>query len=156
MQVRFILMAVTLLAALIPGLANAATAYTAGGLSNMRAGPGMHYPVLARVVGGSRVDVRGCLENFAWCDSIVQGMRGWISSSRLEFLHGGQLVPLPGFYTFFNVPIIDGRRDWTPEEPVTEPDCSDPYVICEGEEQPVEEGPVECEACPWPSGRRPY
>lgn len=156
MKVRSFLAAVPLVAALIPGLADAGTAYTTAGLSNMRTGPGTNHPVIARVAGGSRVEVTGCLENFDWCDSVVQGMHGWISSSRLEFMHAGQLVPLRSFYTFFNIPIIvDGGRGWTAEEPVSEPDCSDPYIICEGEEQTVEEGPVECEACPWPTGRRP-
>lgn len=156
MQIRSLL-AAGLLAMALPSFANAATAYAVGGITNMREGPGTQYHVIARVRGDSRVDVVGCLKDFSWCDAIVEDIRGWISTTRLEFVHAERRVPLWSFYTFFNVPIIgdsSGHRRGG-DDGASLPDCSDPDIICPDERPTVEEGPVECEACPWPSGRAP-
>jgi len=133
-------------------------AYVAPGTTNVRAGPGTSFPVLARVPGGTFVDVTGCISGLSWCDVIFDeaegGLRGWISSRRLEFSHAGQLVPMWSFGTFFNVPIIGGSARYGHQPgnyraaPLDE-DCADPNVLC------PHEGPVECEECPWPTGRAP-
>jgi uncharacterized protein YraI len=133
-------------------------AHIVAGNTNVRGGPGMSFPVTTRVPGGTSVEVTGCVTDFSWCDVIIEdvegSLRGWISSTRLEFSHAGQLVPLWSFHTFFNVPIIDGSsryedRTQSPRGGRIDPNCSDPNVLC------PDEGPVECEACPWPTGRAP-
>jgi uncharacterized protein YraI len=108
MKMRSLLAALAFLgAAAAPGLAAAyTTAYSAPGTSNMRAGPGTDYPVIARVLGGSQVNVVGCLASRSWCDVIVQNYRGWMSTSRLEFLYGGARVYYPQYYAYFDVPVI--------------------------------------------------
>ena len=109
MRSRFLLAAVALFGALAgPGVAAAQSiAYTIPySTTNMRAGPGLDYPVVAIVRGGSPVTVYGCVSDFSWCDSIVQNVRGWISTTRLEFEYGGNLVPIPRYYTYFRAPII--------------------------------------------------
>jgi uncharacterized protein YraI len=81
-------------------------AYAAPGRTNMRAGPGLDFPVIAQILGGSAVNVYGCLADFSWCDTSVQNVRGWVSTTRLEFDYGGNLVPLPRYYSSFNAPVI--------------------------------------------------
>jgi uncharacterized protein YraI len=109
MRPRFLLAAIALLGAIAgPGVAAAQSiAYTIPySTTNMRAGPGLDYPVVAVIRGGSPVTVFGCVSDFSWCDSIVQNIRGWISTTRLEFDYGGNLVPIPRYYTYFRAPII--------------------------------------------------
>jgi len=77
-----------------------------GSPTNMRAGPGVDYPVVAYIRGGSAVDVYGCLSDFSWCDSSVDNVRGWVSTTRLEFEYAGDLVPIPRYYSYFDAPII--------------------------------------------------
>jgi uncharacterized protein YraI len=76
------------------------------GTSNMRAGPGFEYPVIAVVRGGSAVYVYGCLSDYSWCDSSVQGYRGWISTTRMQFQYAGNLVPFTNYYSYFGAPVI--------------------------------------------------
>jgi uncharacterized protein YraI len=107
MNVRSIVRTAALLCALAaPGVADAATAYAVGGTTNMRAGPGTQYPVVARVVGGSRVNVIGCVAGYSWCDGRVQGVRGWIAGSRLEFPYANRRVLVPQYYAYFGAPVI--------------------------------------------------
>ena len=73
--------------AALSGPAFATTAYTAAGTTNMRSGPGMQFAIIAKVRGGSPVSVEGCLQDQSWCRASAQGIRGWISATRLERLH---------------------------------------------------------------------
>lgn len=109
MTPRLLLAAAALVGALAaPGVAAAQSiAYsTPDGTTNMRAGPGFEYQVVAIIRPGSAVEVYGCLRNFSWCDSVVQGIRGWVSTTRLEFQYGGNLVPFQPYYTYFDAPIV--------------------------------------------------
>jgi uncharacterized protein YraI len=88
---RLILICLLLMLAIVKESV-AATAF-APGQTNLRAGPGVDYPVVARIAAGSGVQVLGCLERRPWCDSTVQGVRGWVHADRLEFLSDGVRVP---------------------------------------------------------------
>jgi uncharacterized protein YraI len=148
--------AILLVALAASNLADAASTYTLGGITTMHSGPGSQYPVIARIRGGRHINVLGCLPDYSWCKAMMNDMRGWISATRLEFPHAGQLVPLATFYTFFNAPTIpDDQRPRHGGSGQTITDCSDPGVLCPEDQQTVGKGPVECEACPWPTGRRP-
>ena len=81
-------------------------AYSVPGTTNVRAGPGTQYPVVARVHGGTELIVYGCLSDRAWCDVQVYDTRGWISSRRLEFVYADSRVPVPDYYGYFDAPII--------------------------------------------------
>jgi uncharacterized protein YraI len=101
------------LAALVTALAAAphpasaqSIAYAVPGRTNVRAGPGTEYPVVARVHGGTELIVFGCLSDRAWCDIQVYDTRGWISSRRLEFVYAGSRVLVPDYYGYFDAPII--------------------------------------------------
>lgn len=107
MRIRQLLAAASLLGAmLLPGVASAqSVAYAVGGM-NMRAGPGVEYPVVAIVSPGSAVNVYGCISGARWCDSSVQGVRGWLGGERLEFVYSGRRVLVPSYYTYFRAPVI--------------------------------------------------
>jgi uncharacterized protein YraI len=81
-------------------------AYSVPGSTNVRAGPGTQYPVVARVRGGVEILVYGCLSDRAWCDVQVYETRGWMSSRRLEFVYGGSRVLVPEYYAYFGAPFI--------------------------------------------------
>ncbi len=107
MKIRHFLAAASLLGALLlPSLASAqSVAYAVGGM-NMRAGPGVEYPVVAIVAAGSAVNVYGCISGARWCDASVQGVRGWLGGERLEFVYSGRRVLVPSYYTYFRAPVI--------------------------------------------------
>jgi uncharacterized protein YraI len=107
MRFRLWLAAAALVGAFaLPTIAAAQSIAYTFGRTNMRAGPGVDYPVVAQVLGGSVVNVYGCLSDYSWCDTSVQGVRGWIATSRLEFEYAGGLVPFPSYYQYFGAPII--------------------------------------------------
>jgi uncharacterized protein YraI len=94
-------------ALLFSGAASAQTlAYAVPGGTNMRAGPSGNYPVVATILGGSAVNVYGCVRDYRWCDVIVQGIRGWASANRLEFVYGGRRVLVPSYYSYFGAPVV--------------------------------------------------
>jgi hypothetical protein len=62
--------------------------------------------VIARLYPGTRVDVLGCLETRAWCDVIVEDIRGWVYSRRLEFLYSGRRYLVPDQYSYFDAPFV--------------------------------------------------
>jgi uncharacterized protein YraI len=108
LSMRRLFAAAVLLGALaLPGVAAAQSiAYAVYGTTNMRAGPGTSYPVIAKILGGSAVHVYGCIPERVWCDAQVQGVRGWVNSNRLEFVYGGRRVPLVQYYGYFGVPYV--------------------------------------------------
>lgn len=71
--------------ALLGGLATvapalAATAHTTGNV-NVRSGPGTGYARLGTLTAGTRVDLRGCEDN--WCNVRGAGLNGWVSANFL-------------------------------------------------------------------------
>ena len=105
-------------AAATSGVASAQTLAIAAydGTTNMRAGPGTNYPVIARILAGSRVNVIGCLTGYSWCDVVVQNYRGWVSTTRLQFAYEARRqTPIIGFsfdYWDRHYSHWDFYRDW--------------------------------------------
>jgi uncharacterized protein YraI len=85
----------------------AATAFTVGP-TNVRTGPGPQYPVVAKMAGGLRVEVAGCVKGYEWCRIPLRGGRdAWINSMQLEIVHNGRRVVLgPSYYRAWGAPII--------------------------------------------------
>ena len=81
-------------------------AYSVPGTTNVRAGPGTQYPVVARVRGGLEIIVFGCLSDREWCDIQVYDVRGWMSARRLQFAYAGNYVPVQDYWGYFGAPII--------------------------------------------------
>jgi uncharacterized protein YraI len=114
MKIRSLLALTALLAAFAVSAPAEAQTYAYAsydGYTNMRAGPSTRYPVIARVAPGSRVYVLGCVRDYSWCEGVVQGVQGWITARRLEFLYAGRRVYVPDYYGYFDAPIITFRFD---------------------------------------------
>ena len=93
-------------ALLLPAVASAAAPAYVAGTTNLRAGPGTEYPIVARIGSGSRVTVHGCIRGYDWCDATIRGFRGWVTAARLEFVHRGRRVLVPQYYRNFGAPVV--------------------------------------------------
>ena len=59
----------------------------------LRAGPDTSFISIERVPRDTLVDVYGCTNGYGWCDVDVDGERGWLPSSRLQFIYNGRRGP---------------------------------------------------------------
>ncbi len=73
---------------------------------NMRAGPGIDYPLVAQLPQGTPAEIFGCLSGFGWCDVAVQDTRGWVAGPGLQLLYDDQSEPLVGYGAVAGVPLI--------------------------------------------------
>ena len=62
--------------------------------ANLRAGPAVSYPVVARLPAGSRLVLHGCLARYDWCDVSWGGNRGWLSAGYLNAIYRNAPVAL--------------------------------------------------------------
>ncbi len=85
--------------------AQAAPAYLNQGM-NLRAGPGVDYPLLASLPPGTRAEVFGCLQGWSWCDVATSGLRGWIAGVGLQVVYDDQPEPLPGYGAEVGLPFV--------------------------------------------------
>jgi uncharacterized protein YraI len=79
--------------ALSSGVAAAAPAVVQNDL-NLRAGPGIEYPVVAAMPGGATVDVMGC--EAGWCRVAYRGTMGWASRAYMGLGGGVAVAPVYG------------------------------------------------------------
>ncbi len=95
------------LLATAPALAAAEQAYT-NTYSNLRAGPGPDYPVVAQLALNTPLDVAGCTAGYQWCDVLLQGgaLRGWIYAPSLSYPYQGRAVVLPQYGAAIGIPLI--------------------------------------------------
>jgi uncharacterized protein YraI len=61
---------------------------------NLRAGPGTDYPVIVTVPSRAPITILGCLPDYAWCDSVFDGNRGWMRSIYLSGFYQGNYYSL--------------------------------------------------------------
>ena len=54
---------------------------------NLRAGPGLDYPVVVDLPAGARMVLHGCLTGYAWCDVTWRGNRGWLSAAYMSAIY---------------------------------------------------------------------
>lgn len=73
---------------------------------HLRAGPGPTYPIVAVLIPGTPVEVRGCLPRYAWCDVEVDVRRGWVHGSYLEAYARGDHTRLPDVGAMLGIAII--------------------------------------------------
>lgn len=85
--------------------AHAREAFTSRPL-NLRAGPGVEYPVIAVVQERQPVHVFGCLEGYVWCDVGWGPERGWMAGEFLEMIHEGRPVYVLEAAPLVAVPIV--------------------------------------------------
>jgi uncharacterized protein YraI len=96
---------VLLTAIAVPSLAQAQNAYTTE-FVNLRAGPGLDYPVVFEVPPSQPLDSYGCLSDWSWCDVSVGGYRGWMAGQFIAYAYENNYVPLYVYGPRYHVPII--------------------------------------------------
>lgn len=72
----------------------------------LRAGPDPGYPRVMLIPAGSYVAVQGCLDDWSWCDVAVDGYRGWVAASYLQYDWYGQPVYLTNYGMRIGIPIV--------------------------------------------------
>ncbi len=80
-------------AGLVTATAQAAPAYTQG-ITHLRAGPSIDYPLVASLPPNTLLDVSGCLDDYTWCDVIWAGNRGWVYGDYLLYDYQNRRVPI--------------------------------------------------------------
>lgn len=73
---------------------------------HLRAGPGAGYPIVAVLLPGTPVDVRGCLPHYAWCDVELDVRRGWVHGTYLEAYARDDHARLPDVGALLGITII--------------------------------------------------
>jgi len=81
----------------LAGAAQAQAAYTARTV-NLRAGPGVDYPVVAVLPPGLQVWVQSCVEDYSWCDVLIGSERGWIFSGNIQSYYDDVSGYVPLYY----------------------------------------------------------
>jgi uncharacterized protein YraI len=56
----------------------------------VRAGPARSFPAVTWLLGGTRVTLLGCLDNWRWCDVVAGRDRGWVYASYLTVSSEGR------------------------------------------------------------------
>lgn len=97
--------AAVVIACVAPNVAKAANARSTADV-NMRAGPSTEFPVVDVVPGHARVTVHGCVRAYAWCDVTWRDARGWVSASYLDAYYRERYVPLVGYGSRIDLPIV--------------------------------------------------
>src|SRR5215510_3436047 len=97
--------ALTLVAA--SSLAAAQTKATTADAVNVRAGPDRMFPTVTWLLGGTTVDIVGCVPSWRWCDVIAGGHRGWVYARYLAYRHDGRQVRIVAGGPALGLPSID-------------------------------------------------
>lgn len=84
---------------------------------NLRAGPGVQYPITGVTAGGAQVGVLGCLETSNWCEVSSPAGNGWSFGDYLSVSLNDAMVPLYPNYTQVGVVAVPAP---VMSEPVTE------------------------------------
>lgn len=88
-----------------PALARAADGYVIANV-NLRAGPDISYPRIDTIPLGTRVDIRGCIDGWEWCDVVVFGIHGWIAGTFLQYEYQSRPVIVEEYGARIGIPII--------------------------------------------------
>ena len=97
--------ALTVALAALPGASQAQLAYAAKQV-NLRAGPGMEYPVIAILLAGVPVTVQGCVADYRWCDVEAGPSRGWVYGANIVYPYQGSNVPVISYGAMIGIGIL--------------------------------------------------
>ena len=73
---------------------------------NLRAGPGTEYPVIITVPNRAQIEIRGCLEDYRWCDIVFEDQRGWMRSIYLSYWYNEYYYPLGDYAPQLDLQIV--------------------------------------------------
>jgi uncharacterized protein YraI len=105
MKYRKLLAGLTVALAALPGVSQAQLAYAAKQV-NLRAGPGMEYPVVAILLAGVPVTVQGCVADYRWCDVEAGPSRGWVYGANIVYPYQGSNVPVINYGAMIGIGIL--------------------------------------------------
>ncbi len=91
--------------AFLPGVSQAQLAYAAKQV-NLRAGPGMEYPVVAILLAGVPVTVQGCVADYRWCDVEAGPSRGWVYGGNIVYPYQGANVPVISYGALIGIGVL--------------------------------------------------
>jgi|APCry1669189241_1035207.scaffolds.fasta_scaffold14785_3 uncharacterized protein YraI len=91
--------------AALPGFSQPQLAYAAKQV-NLRAGPGMEYPVIAILLAGVPVTVQGCVADYHWCDVEAGPSRGWVYGANIAYPYQGANVPVISYGAMIGIGIL--------------------------------------------------
>ena len=91
--------------AALPGFSQPQLAYAAKQV-NLRAGPGMEYPVIAILLAGVPVTVQGCVADYHWCDVEAGPSRGWVYGANIVYPYQGTNVPVISYGAMIGIGIL--------------------------------------------------
>ncbi len=73
---------------------------------NLRAGPGIDYPLVAQLPAGTPAEIFGCLQGWGWCDVAIQDARGWAAGAGLQLLYDDRPEPLVNYGAVIGIPLV--------------------------------------------------
>ncbi len=73
---------------------------------NLRAGPGIDFPVVETVPNRAWISILGCLPDYRWCDVFFDGNRGWMRAIYLAGWYEGYYYPLRDYAPQLGYPVV--------------------------------------------------
>ncbi len=97
--------ALGLLVAGAPLAASAQPAITIGAV-NLRAGPGLEFPLVATLMDRTPLQIEGCVADYTWCDVWFGQLRGWVAAAYLSYPYQSSYVPIVRYGALIGLPIL--------------------------------------------------
>lgn len=100
-----ILLCILPLCLFAPLLARATTGYVVANIS-LHAGPDTEYPSIAELGAGTPVEIRGCINDFMWCDVVAGDDHGWVAGTFLQEDYENNRVYVADYGSRIGIPVV--------------------------------------------------
>ena len=74
--------------------------------ADLYAGPDDAYPVVAQLDSNMPIQVMGCLDDWSWCDVVVEDTRGWMYAPDITYAYEGGYVPLYSYAPSLGIAVV--------------------------------------------------
>jgi uncharacterized protein YraI len=74
--------------------------------TDLYAGPDDAYPVVAQLGSNTPIQVMGCLDDWSWCDVVVEDTRGWMYAPDITYAYEGGYVPLYSYAPSLGIAVV--------------------------------------------------
>lgn len=79
---------------------------------NMRAGPDIDYPVVAKLKRNAPVEVYGCVERWSWCDIRSGRHRGWVRADFIDTWYKNRRMNFVEAAPIIHIPVVQYRIEY--------------------------------------------